>query len=155
MLIREIQAGEEKDARRAFFTALNDVHPDLSGKHEAPDTDMDDICNSYRREDGHVFLVGVVDDQVIVTGGLTRLDDRRVKLRRMSVLPDFQGHGFGGQMLDRLEEIARERGYTEIHLDTANVLTSAIAMYTRAGYTETHREGDLDGIHLIYFRKDV
>lgn len=151
--IREILPDEERIAREVFYTALDNVHASLKNKHQAPGADLLNIQESYTNRLGCVFLVGLVDNQIIATGALTRLNDHRAKLRRMSVLPEYQGNGCGGAMLARLEEIAREFSYSEILLDTANVLTAAITMYTRAGYTEFQREDIGDGMQLVYFRK--
>jgi GNAT superfamily N-acetyltransferase len=151
--IREIRPDEEKIARDVFYAALDDVHAGLKNKHQAPGADLLDIQESYTNQPGCVFLVGLVDDQIVATGALTRLNDRQVKLRRMSVSPAYQGRGYGKAMLARLEVLAREFSYAEILLDTAGLLTAAIEMYTRAGYAEFQRENVGDGMPLIYFRK--
>jgi ribosomal protein S18 acetylase RimI-like enzyme len=50
--------------------------------------------------------------------------------------------GLGGRMLRALEQAAVDRGHTVVRLDTNRVLTPAIAMYRRAGYTEIGRYND-------------
>jgi GNAT superfamily N-acetyltransferase len=153
--IREIRPDEERTAREVFYAALDNVHASLKNKHQAPGADLLDIQESYTNQPGCVFLVGLVDNRIIATGALTRLNDRQAKLRRMSVLPEYQGNGCGRAMLARLEEVAHEFSYAEIILDTAGLLTAAIEMYTRAGYAEFQREDVGDGMQLIYFRKKL
>jgi GNAT superfamily N-acetyltransferase len=60
----------------------------------------------------------------------------------MWVHDDWRGMGLGGRMLRALEQAAVDRGHTVVRLDTNRVLTPAIAMYRRAGYTEISRYND-------------
>ena len=141
--------------REVFYAALDAVHANLKDKHEAPDADLFDISRQYSETPGNIFLVGLLGDRLVATGALTRLTSQQVKLRRMAVHPDYQGRGYGKQMLEMRENFARHFSYDEIILDTADILTAAIQLYTNAGFTETHREGPEEGIQLIYFRKQL
>jgi len=155
LFIREIRPEEEEIARDVFYAALDAVDIKLKEKHRRPDGDLMDIRKWYTDAPGNIFLVGLVGDKIVATGALTRIDDHRVKLRRMSVAPAYQGFGYGIQMLHELEFIAQRLAYREIILDTASILVSAIGMYTRAGYVETQREDVGGGIQLVYFSKKL
>ncbi len=152
LTIREIREGEEATVREVFYAALDAVQANLKDKHEAPDADLFDIRRQYHETPGNIFLVGLIGIRLVATGALTHLTSRQVKLRRMAVHPDFQGRGYGRQML---ENFARRFSYDEIILDTADILTAAIRLYTNAGFTETYREGPEEGIQLICFRKQL
>jgi GNAT superfamily N-acetyltransferase len=155
LTIREIREGEEATVREVFYAALDAVNANLKDKHEAPDADLFDISRQYSETPGNIFLVGLIDDHIMATGALTRLTNQQVKLRRMAIPPDYQGRGYGRQMLEMLENFARRFSYNEIILDTADILTAAIGLYTNAGFAETHREGPENGIQLIYFHKQL
>jgi ribosomal protein S18 acetylase RimI-like enzyme len=58
------------------------------------------------------------------------------------VHPDWRGAGLGGRMLRALEEAAIDHGRSVVRLDTNSVLTDAVSMYRRAGYTEIARYND-------------
>ena len=53
---------------------------------------------------------------------------------QLGVLPQFQGHGVAGQLLDQVEKRAAETGAREIALDTAMPAWWLISMYERRGY---------------------
>jgi ribosomal protein S18 acetylase RimI-like enzyme len=54
----------------------------------------------------------------------------------MFVLPEARGAGHGRRLLDALEDAAADLGYHRLRLDTAQSMTTAMAMYRRAGYRE-------------------
>jgi len=56
----------------------------------------------------------------------------------MRVEPSFQGRGFGTQMLEGLEERAKQLGINVLRLDTAAVQGPAVRLYEGHGYQLTH-----------------
>ncbi|MEZ5297310.1 MAG: GNAT family N-acetyltransferase [Ilumatobacteraceae bacterium] len=66
---------------------------------------------------------------------MVRHDDATGEIKRMWVHPDWRGAGVGRRTLAALESHVARLGYERIVLDTNAVLTEAIAMYERAGYT--------------------
>lgn len=56
------------------------------------------------------------------------------QIRSMAIREDLRGSGWGGQLLRRLEEEARRRGFAEIILDARE---GAIRFYLNAGYRIT------------------
>jgi GNAT superfamily N-acetyltransferase len=86
------------------------------------------------RAAGGVFLVGRLAGIAVACGALRPIDAGTVELKRMYVRDAHRGHGFGRAMLVALEEIARERGYSVIRLETGDGQPEAIALYESAGY---------------------
>lgn len=60
-----------------------------------------------------------------------------VEIRKMYLLPSARGQGLGRYLLRALEERIAARGFTAIYLETASVLTAAVALYERSGYAPT------------------
>ena len=89
-----------------------------------------------------MLLLAVSDGEPVACGGLQRLDDRTAEIKRMWVHEDWRGAGLGGRMLRALEQAAVDRGHAVVRLDTNSVLTDAVAMYRRAGYTAIDRYND-------------
>ena len=89
-----------------------------------------------------MLLLAVSDGEPVACGGLQRLDARTAEIKRMWVHPDWRGAGLGGRMLRALEQAAVDRGHAVVRLDTNSVLTDAVTMYRRAGYTEIDRYND-------------
>ena len=100
-------------------------------------------------------VVWVVEDGAQVVGVL-ELDLREDHLwvENVAVSPDQQGRGLGRRLLRHAEDEARRHGLREIRLLTNERYAANIAMYTRYGYRETHRQPHL-GTDLVYFRKTL
>src|SRR4051812_34837253 len=112
------------------------------------------IASEYEEPCG-TFLV-VYDDvgRPIACGGIRSLGDGVAEVKRMYVVPDARGEGVGAQLLKRLEDEARRRGYSRLRLDTAAPLTAAQALYRRAGYREiADYNGNVAASH--WFEKDL
>ena len=80
------------------------------------------------------FLVIYAGGKPVAGGGLKRDDDGVAEIKRMYVVPEARRQGLGRQLLEALEDRARELGYARIRLDTGARQPHAQAMYERAGY---------------------
>ena len=80
------------------------------------------------------FLVARLDGAPVGCGMLRRDGEKIGEIKRMWVSPSVRGAGLAGRLLARLEEIAREFGWTQVRLDTNRALAEAQAMYRKAGY---------------------
>ena len=83
-----------------------------------------------------LFVVVYEDGTAIAGGGLRRLGDDVAEIKRMFVVPAARGRGLGRRVLDELEAAAAELGYRRLRLDTAQSMTTAIALYRGAGYRD-------------------
>ncbi len=114
--------------------------------------DLDTIPETYLNGRGE-FLVGELDGEIVAMGGIHELDQTRCTIRRMRILPSVQRHGYGQQILDGLENAARDSGYLEIEIDTLRRLTGAQAFYEKNGY-EHYATADFQGEpQLLYHKK--
>jgi ribosomal protein S18 acetylase RimI-like enzyme len=82
------------------------------------------------------FVVLYEDGAAVAGGGLRRLEDEVAEIKRMFVVPAARGRGHGRRVLDELEAAAAELGYRRLRLDTAQSMTTAIALYRGAGYRD-------------------
>jgi GNAT superfamily N-acetyltransferase len=115
------------------------------------DDDLRSIRSSYL-QDGGEFLVGWLDGRLVAMGALRHVTGAAAEIKRMRVHPRFQRRGFGRAVLARLEERAREIGYSRLRLDTTIMQTAAQALYAREGYSKVGR-GQLAGVAVIYYEK--
>jgi GNAT superfamily N-acetyltransferase len=88
------------------------------------------------------FVLLVADGAVVAGGGVRRQSDGVAEIKRMFVVPEARGRGFGRQLLEGLEAAAADLGYERVRLDTAPSMPLAMAMYRRAGYRDI---GDYNG----------
>ena len=110
----------------------------LEADYDGVDADLNDIERNYTLRGG-LFRVVVTGDtgpeeRIVGCAGLFPLDRDHVELRKMYLLPEARRQGIGRRLLDESIDQARRLGYRHVRLETASVLTEAIALYQRAGF---------------------
>jgi GNAT superfamily N-acetyltransferase len=80
------------------------------------------------------FVIVREDGRAVAGGGVRRLGDGVCEIKRMFVVPEARGRGHGRRLLSGLEQAAADLGYRAVRLDTAQSMTTAMAMYRAAGY---------------------
>ena len=79
-------------------------------------------------------IVAYCDNKPVGCGAFKEYDDKTVEIKRMFVLQEYRGKGVAKKILAELEKWAAESGYSSSILETAKKLTSAMALYHKAGY---------------------
>jgi putative acetyltransferase len=105
-------------------------------------TDIEQVQSHYFANRG-IFLV-LVDQQVVGTGAVRRLDHEICKLKRMWLLKDYRGQGWGEKMAEMLLDFARRAGYQAVKLDLANQerQPQAYSLYRKLGFYPIERYND-------------
>jgi len=75
-------------------------------------------------------------------------------LENVAVDPCFQGLGLGMQLIDFVEQQARDGGYVSIELYTNAKMTENLGLYPRLGYEQFDRRVE-DGFDRVYFSKTL
>jgi GNAT superfamily N-acetyltransferase len=101
-------------------------------RYGGPDTTPVDTTE-FARPRGR-FLVGYLEIEPVVMGGIRLLDDDTVEIKRMYVAPPFRGRGFARVVLHRLEDLAAEVGAIRVILETGLRQPEAMALYASSGY---------------------
>ncbi len=78
------------------------------------------------------------------------LDNKVVELKRMFVLPEYQGKGYGRLLLNYAIAYAREQQYNKICLDTRKQFSAAQHLYRSSGFQETEKYNDNDRAELYF-----
>ena len=130
--IRAAGNADEPAVRALVFGVLRDygLNPDPA----ATDRDLDDIECSYRSHGGGFDVMTTPDGTIIGTVGLMPLGDGRCELRKMYLAPAHRGRGLGRRLLMHALDRARALGFRRVELETAAVLTEAIALYRSFGF---------------------
>ena len=98
--------------------------------------DLHDIEGNYF-DNGGIFLVTTFGTEIIGTGAIRKLEGDTCELKRLWLLTEHHGRGFGYRMLQELLSIARARGYKRMRLETDAVAQSrAVEFYKRIGFRE-------------------
>jgi len=88
-------------------------------------------------ERGDVFIADV-NGQVVGVAATERREEE-LFLDRLAVDPSKQGTGLGRWLLQRLDEVARERGDRTVSLVTAEMMDHLIRLYVSHGFEIIHR----------------
>lgn len=121
-----------KIANDIIFSVLNEYG--IGGFSHHSDQSLNNIESSFRG--GYFGLVRDHENVIVGTFGLYKLDEIKCEIRKMYLLPEARGNGLGKWMVQFLIEKAKELNYKKVVLDTASVLTEAIALYQKMGFVE-------------------
>jgi len=111
---------------------------------------------AYPLHAGIAFLVGFVDDRPVACGALQPLGDGVGEIKRMYVRPPYRGRGLSRLILAALEELAVQRGYETLRLETGPFLSAAMALYRSAGYGVIPLFGEyIDSTQSVCFEKSL
>lgn len=125
--------------------AYRDYIPRIGCK---PGPMLDDYAARIRAGQAYVLAEGAQIQALLVL-----INEAPVLLLdNLAVAPACQGRGLGRHLLAFAEQVARDTGCTSIRLYTNEAMTENIAIYTRAGYRETHR-AQANGLRRVYMSK--
>ncbi|QSW99314.1 GNAT family N-acetyltransferase [Haloterrigena alkaliphila] len=165
--VRRVRPADTDRIQDLHETAMRDVGAYVE---DGPDDDLEAVTETYLESDGE-FLVGEREDRIVAMGAFRPVEETdyvtdfvsdlpasTVELTRMRVDPDHQRRGYGRRIAAELEGRARDRGYTDIVLDTMATQTAARELYETLGYEEATRER-IDGFDepfdLLFYRKSL
>jgi GNAT superfamily N-acetyltransferase len=123
LLVRPFEPGDQAVVRALILDGLKEHFGFLD---DTLNQDLDDIAQAYADS---LFLVAVMDDQVVGTGCLKPGVAGDANVVRMSTMKEARRRGVGRAILDHLINHARKQGYTRLTLGTSDDWADAIAFY--------------------------
>jgi putative acetyltransferase len=116
------------------------------------DSDLHDLRASYETSGGAFDVL--VDDAGKVVGsvGLLRVSASICELRKMYLARPVRGQGWGRRLLEHALNRATQLGFARVVLETATILSDAIALYERYGfrpYKPDHFAGRCDKAYYL------
>lgn len=82
------------------------------------------------------LLLAKLDGNYVGTVGLRESGPDVAEMKRMYVLPEYQGRGIGNLLSKAFIEQAAQLGYSSIRLDSIPELDKALRLYQRLGFEE-------------------
>ena len=84
-----------------------------------------------------LFLVGILDNSLIATvmGGY---EGHRGWINYLAVHPDFQGKGYGQEIMNSVETVLREMGCPKINLQIRRGNDMIKSFYQKLGFSNDH-----------------
>ncbi len=135
--IRPATNNDAGEVRALVFRVLAEYG--LQSDLEATDADLKDIEANYTEAGGIFEVIEDGEGRLLGTIGLFRVNEQSCELRKMYLVPEIRGRGFGKLMLERAVRHARTLGFKRIVLETASVLNEAIRLYIRFGFQPMKR----------------
>jgi molybdate transport system substrate-binding protein len=131
--VRRAVRADEGAIRALVFDILQHeyaIRPDP----EAIDRDLFDLDAHYFSRGGMFDVAIDPAGALVACCGTYATNPAACELRKMYVRRDQRGQGLGQRLLDRALAFARGGGFERVELETASVLTEAMAMYEKNGF---------------------
>jgi len=93
-----------------------------------------------------VLVARDVDGAAVGCGALRELPDGVGEVKRMYVVPAARGRGVARAVLAGLEDLARDRGWTTLRLETGPRQPEAMGLYLSSGYRPIPAFGGYAGL---------
>lgn len=145
---------EHFDAAIVLIKAyLNFLGEDLSFQHL--DEEYQKLAIMYGPPEGSIILCKTDNEQYAGMVAVRNKGNGVCEMKRLYVLPSYNGLGIGKELCLRIITTAQQLGYKKMVLDTLQRLQPAYQLYIRLGFTETdaYYANPLPGV--VYFEKDL
>jgi ribosomal protein S18 acetylase RimI-like enzyme len=97
--------------------------------------DLNDIATSYSAA---AFLEDRTQGRIVGCGALVSRSEKTAEIVCMSVAAETRRQGIARRTLDHLIEIARNKGYSQVILETIATWAAVIEFYLHFGFHITH-----------------
>jgi len=121
--------------KKVVFEVLQEYKLKLS--ESGKDNDLNDIEQNYFSKNGYFGVaVDTSSNDIVGTFGLYPINQNICELRKMYLIKQARGKGLGKYLLTCAIELAKERHYSKIVLETISPLKEAISLYKQNGFKE-------------------
>jgi len=155
--IRRYKSTDKEKVKELY--KLGSIHSEIGYRSGPWEADFDDIEGHFFN--GGEFLVGLICDEIVAIGGYRKMPNNIAQIRRMRVHPDYRRKGYAQQIIQRLEEVAKQNKMNEIQLKTSTQQKMAQSFYEKNGYVkmekekEYYTEGGGNSFEVVWYRKKL
>lgn len=112
-----------------------------------------DIRNEDLTGDANMDMYGgYLEDKMIATIFLSEDDKNTARIKSVAIMEEYRVHGLGTYLMNYIEDIARQRGYTKAKLMGR---VSVEGFYHKLGYRTLSEPFDYNTIPHIDMEKDL
>ena len=79
-------------------------------------------------------LLAYMDGVAVGCAGLKKYNDSDVEIKRVWVEPNYRGRHIATELMNRIEDKAREMGFKRAVLQTRPIMEDAVGLYEKRGY---------------------
>ncbi len=173
--MRRAQFGPENDDAALCRTLMREyavyLNASVGGEHicvESLEQELAGLPGDYGEPQGAVLLA-FVDHEAAGCVALkplpakaTQANERACEMKRLWVRPAYQGRQLGRRLAEAVVELARERGYTAMYLDTMPAtMRAAYALYRAMGFAPVERYNEnptlrrTELLEIAYLRREL
>ena len=110
------------------------------------DYDLENPDKFYSQVGG-IFYLLLNREQVIGTVAVRKINDKFAEIKRMYLLPEYRGLGWGTQLLEKVLAFCREKGFKTCILDTNVTQEAAQKLYAKYGFEVYKKDGSTLFMH--------
>ena len=125
-IINAITNDHYQSARELFIQYADSLGFDL--EFQGFSRELADLPGDYESPAGCILLAGVADSYAGCVA-LRPLQNKICEMKRLFVVPEYQGGGIGRTLALSLIDRAREKGYEKMRLDTIDSMKTAKRLY--------------------------
>ena len=135
---------------KAYMAFLNE---DLC--FQSVDAELQNLPAMYSGEKGSLLLCQAGDGEYAGMVAIREKAPTICEMKRLYVLPAYQGHGIGKKLCELILKKAQQLHYHTMVLDTLERLQPALKLYTESGFTRTeaYYQNPLPGV--VYMKKSL
>ncbi|MDD1428562.1 GNAT family N-acetyltransferase [Dolichospermum sp. ST_sed9] len=135
-VIRNWQETDRNLTAKIISSVLSEYS--LPWQPEEADKDVLNIEEYYLATGGEFWVIEH-QNQIVGTAAYYPIQrgEKAVEIRKMYLLPKVRGFGLGKYLLQQLETAIALRGFEQIWIETASILTEAVKLYESNGYLPT------------------
>lgn len=131
LIYREAKTGDEGQILKLIECVLSEYNLNLE-PHGA-DKDVTDLKGNYMDNHGW-FQVVEMDEKIIGSIGIFKIDEEECELRKMYLYPEYHGQGIGSTLMKNALEKAKNLGFKTMTLQTNSLLNKALPLYKKYGF---------------------
>lgn len=136
-IIRPITADDDAAIAAIIRDNLRAAHLDIPGTAYF-DPELDHLSAFYNAEPQRRRYYIAADENGTVIGGVGYAEfpgvEHCAELQKLYLADSAKGHGYSHQLMDTVENGARQAGYKKLYLETHTSLDIACALYEKHGY---------------------
>lgn len=134
---RKIQERDNKRIAEIVRTNLKKHNLDIPGTAYF-DPELNSLSVYYNaKPEKRMYIIALDEEEQIIGGvGFTEYDafEKCAELQKLYLDDAAKGQGYGKQLIERIESLAKASGYERIYLETHTNLDTAIRLYEKMGY---------------------
>jgi ribosomal protein S18 acetylase RimI-like enzyme/SAM-dependent methyltransferase len=151
-IYRKAGPGDMSDVRFLIREYVNSMALDLS--FQGLDEELENLPGKYAEPEGAI-IVAVAEDALCGCIAMKKLGEGICEMKRLYVGGTHKGKGIGKELVRRIIEEARGKGYRVMRLDTLSTMKPALALYREFGFREiaSYVYNPIEG--AVFMEKDL